>query len=97
MVRTIPEGHVTSYGGVAAMVGQPRAARAVGAALNALLPEDEPDVPWWRVVNRAGQLTIPPHLGLRTLQRTLLESEGVRFLPSGAVDLDAHLWWPDDD
>ena len=96
-VRTIPPGRVTSYGGVAAMLGQPRAARAVGAALNALLPEEHTDVPWWRVVNHRGLLTIPPELGLRTLQRTLLESESVGFRSSGAVDMDAHGWWPDED
>ncbi len=96
-VRDIPEGRVTAYGSVAAMVGQPRAARAVGAALNGLLPEENPDVPWWRVVNRSGALTIPAELGLRALQRTLLEAEGVGFLASGAVDLDAHGWWPDDE
>jgi methylated-DNA-protein-cysteine methyltransferase-like protein len=63
----------------------------VGAALNALLPEDD-DVPWWRVVNRYGGLSIPSELGLRALQRTLLEAEGVAFLDSGRVDLDRHRW-----
>ncbi len=91
VVRSVPEGRVTSYGEVAALVGSPRAARGVGAALNALLPEDG-DVPWWRVVNRHGALTIPSELGLRTLQRTLLEAEGVSFLDSGRVDLDLHGW-----
>jgi methylated-DNA-protein-cysteine methyltransferase-like protein len=91
VVRRIPEGRVTSYGAVAALVGTPRAARGVGAALNALLPGDD-DVPWWRVVNRRGALSIPADLGLRALQRTLLESEGVAFRESGEVDLDRHLW-----
>ena len=91
VVRSVPPGRVTSYGEVAALLGSPRAARGVGAALNALLPEDG-DVPWWRVVNCQGALTIPSELGLRTLQRTLLESEDVAFLPSGRVDLDLHGW-----
>ena len=91
VVRSVPQGRVTSYGEVAALVGSPRAARGVGAALNALLPEDD-DVPWWRVVNRYGALSIPSELGLRTLQRTLLEAEGVAFLDSGRVDLDRHGW-----
>lgn len=90
-VRRIPSGRVTSYGAVAALVGAPRAARGVGAALNRLLPGED-DVPWWRVVNRQGLLTIPTDLGLRALQRALLESEGVVFLSSGRVDLDAHGW-----
>ena len=91
VVRQIPEGRVTSYGAVAALVGSPRAARGVGAALNGLLPEED-DVPWWRVVNRIGVLSIPAELGLRSLQRTLLEAEHVTFLESGRVDLDRHAW-----
>ena len=59
-VRRIPEGHVASYGDIAALAGSPRAARGVGAVLNGLTPER--DVPWWRVVNRAGQLSIPAEL-----------------------------------
>ena len=99
VVRRIPEGRVTSYGAVAAMVGVPRAARGVGAALNGLLPEEDGDVPWWRVVNRVGALSIPAELGLRALQRTLLEAEGITFRESGRVDLDRHAWegFPDDE
>lgn len=90
VVRSVPEGRVTSYGAVAALVGSPRAARGVGAALNAL-PNDS-DVPWWRVVNRNGETTIPAELGRRALQRTLLAAEGVAFLPSGRIDLERHAW-----
>lgn len=94
VVRRIPPGRVTSYGTVAALAGAPRAARGVGAVLNALTPDR--DVPWWRVVNRAGVLTIPAELGLRALQRQLLEDEGVAFLPAGTVDLERHAWDPDE-
>lgn len=90
VVRSIPEGRVLSYGAVAALVGSPRAARGVGAALNALSPDS--DVPWWRVVNRNGEVTIPAEMGMRALQRTLLEAEDVAFLPSGRIDLDRHAW-----
>jgi methylated-DNA-protein-cysteine methyltransferase-like protein len=90
IVRRVPRGRVTSYGDVAALLGTPRAARGVGAALNAL-PSDN-DVPWWRVVSHSGRLTIPPGHGLRALQRTLLEREGVRFTAGGAVDLERHGW-----
>lgn len=90
VVRAVPPGRVTSYGAVAALAGAPRAARGVGAALNAL-PADT-DVPWWRVANRDGQLTIPSTLGLRALQRTLLQREGVAFLEDGRVDLAEHEW-----
>ena len=89
-VRCIPEGQVASYGDIAALAGSPRAARGVGAALNALLPETE--VPWWRVVNRHGELSIPAELGLRALQRTLLEDEGVGFDGDGRLDMEHHRW-----
>jgi O-6-methylguanine DNA methyltransferase len=48
VVSAIPSGSVESYGMVAAIVGRPRAPRAVGGALSTL-PE-ELDVPWWRVI-----------------------------------------------
>lgn len=73
------------------MVGTPRAARGVGAVLNALPPDT--DVPWWRVVNRSGRVTIPAELGMRVLQRTLLLEEGVVFRENGEVDLDRHAWF----
>lgn len=90
VVRSVPCGRVTSYGAVAALAGSPRAARGVGAVLNALPPDT--DIPWWRIVNRQGRVTIPSALGLRALQRTLLEREGVSFLGDGSVDLDRHEW-----
>ena len=89
VVRSIPVGRVATYGEVAAVCGSPRAARGVGAVLSGSIEED---VPWWRVVNRSGALTIPSHLGLRTLQRTLLEREDVEFDGDGRVDLARHRW-----
>lgn len=90
LVQAVPRGRVASYGDIAALAGSPRAARGVGAALQGL--DDGTDVPWWRIVNRSGRLTIPPDHGLRALQRTLLERERVRFLADGAVDMDRHRW-----
>lgn len=62
----------------------------MGAVLNGL-PAGS-DVPWWRVVNRAGRLSIPAELGRRALQRTLLVDEDVRFTEAGGVDLAEHHW-----
>lgn len=88
-VRDIPAGRVATYGDVAAVCGSPRAARGVGAVLSGSVDDD---VPWWRVVNRSGALTIPAHLGLRTLQRARLDDEDVRFDDRGRVDLGLHRW-----
>ena len=90
IVRQIPRGRVVSYGGVAALMGKPRAARGVGQALAAL--DDETEVPWWRVVNHNGEVSISNlHLSA-TLQRTLLRSEGVEFDGGGRVDWDRFGW-----
>ena len=78
MVRQCPYGKAISYGGVAAVLGQPRAARAVGRALSML--EEGTDVPWWRVVNRNGEISIKSADHAPIVQRKLLEAEGVRFV-----------------
>lgn len=84
VVRAVPRGRVVSYGGVAAILGRPRAARGVGRALSAL-PENS-DVPWWRVINRNGEISIRSIAHGPALQRALLEAEGVVFQPNGRVD-----------
>ncbi len=82
-VRAIPEGRVASYGGIAAILGQPRAARAVGGALCAL--GEDSGVPWWRVVNRNGEISISCMLHGPAVQRALLRREGVRFGRLGRI------------
>jgi len=94
IVAQIPHGKVTSYGAVAAMAGQPRAARGVGWILNRLEPGTE--LPWWRVVNRDGGLsTYKLPTGAGPLQRALLEKEGVPFGPDGRVSEELRWWRPD--
>lgn len=88
VVRRVPYGRVISYGGVAALLGEPRAARGVGQALRAL-PEGS-DVPWWRVVNSAGCISLPYPAAF--LQRSLLEAEGVFFGRGGRIDWRRFGW-----
>jgi methylated-DNA-protein-cysteine methyltransferase-like protein len=96
IVARIPEGKVTSYGAVAAMAGQPRAARGVGWILNRLPPDTE--LPWWRVVNREGGLSTQKlPTGAGPLQRARLEGEGVRFDSMDCVSEDRFWWRPDRD
>src|SRR5688572_5271069 len=90
LVREIPRGRVLSYGAVAALVGKRRAARGVGQAL-ATLPDDS-DVPWWRVLNSRGEISLRGVGSIERLQRTLLEREGVKFDSAGRVDWDRFGW-----
>jgi methylated-DNA-protein-cysteine methyltransferase-like protein len=91
VVRHIPKGRVATYGLVARLAGRPGAARMVGWALSAL-PEDS-DVPWWRVLNAAGRISLSGADHGSVVQRALLLREGVKFAPGGAVNL-AVFGWP---
>jgi len=97
VVRRIPRGKVASYGQIAALLGHPQAARTVGWALNALRDTDIDDVPWQRVINSQGRISISrADLGAE-LQQALLEEEGVEFDPRGYVDLRRFGWEGMDD
>jgi methylated-DNA-protein-cysteine methyltransferase-like protein len=62
----------------------------VGWALSAL-PHDT-EMPWWRVINAAGRISLATHDHGSVLQRALLLREGVRFAPGGAVNLATYGW-----
>lgn len=85
----IPKGKVATYGQIAALAGNPRAARTVGWVLHAL-PNDS-EVPWHRVINAAGRSAFPEH-SKRKLQQALLEAEGVVFDNQGQVALQTFQW-----
>jgi len=90
LVRMIPEGKVASYGQIAAYLGHPRAARTVGWALHGI-PEGS-DVPWQRVINAVGRITISNVEYSASLQRHLLEEEGVVFGDDERVDMRVYRW-----
>lgn len=94
-VRRVPRGRVVTYGQVAVALGAPRAARAAGYAM-ASLPA-ETDVPWWRVINAQGGISLKGRGAEADLQRSLLEHEGVVFDAEGRVDLRVYRWWPEDE
>lgn len=92
VVRMIPRGKVASYGQIAALLGHPQAARTVGWALNALRGSEIDDVPWQRVINSAGRISISrADLGA-DVQRQLLEEEGVVFNAAGRIDMRRFGW-----
>jgi len=90
VVRRIPRGRVCTYGRVAALAGNPGAARQVGYALHAL-PEHTA-LPWHRVINAAGRISLRRGGGHELEQRFRLEAEGVVFDQSGRVSLEQFGW-----
>jgi methylated-DNA-protein-cysteine methyltransferase related protein len=87
MVRTIPRGRVMTYGQIAALLGAPRAARAVGYAMR----QCPPGVPWQRVVNAQGGISLRANVDSMLTQRILLEQEGVT-VRRGRIALDRYRW-----
>lgn len=88
-VRTVPPGRVATYGQIARIAGR-CSARNVGYAMSSVLPES--DVPWHRVINSRGRVSVRSRGEPSRLQRAMLESEGVVFGPGGSVDLEVFGW-----
>ncbi len=92
LVTDIPSGYVMSYGQIAMLLGRPRAAKVVGSAMR--LSPDHLGLPCHRVVNRLGEMAPSDVFGAQALQKQLLISEGVPFLPSGRIDMPAATYHP---
>ena len=91
-VKKIPKGKVATYGQIANILGSPRAARAVGYALNALQKNDLQEVPWQRVINAKGEISFKGDTIRANLQRKLLEQEGIVFNVVAQIDLSRYGW-----
>ncbi|EMM75779.1 methylated-DNA--[protein]-cysteine S-methyltransferase [Leptospira santarosai str. 2000030832] len=94
LVKKVPKGKVTSYGRIAALLGKPRAARAVGYALNALSKGQEQKIPWQRVINSQGKISFRGDTGRSILQKKMLEDEGIKFDSTESIDWKV-FGWPD--
>ncbi|MGE0680309.1 MAG: MGMT family protein [Candidatus Binatia bacterium] len=92
LVAQIPKGKVVTYGQVAALLGAPRAARAVGTALRYLPRPLSRTVPWQRVINASGSISIRGDVIRVEEQRWLLENEGIEFNRHGKVNLKKYRW-----
>lgn len=92
VVRRIPRGRVATYGQVARLAGLGAGARQVGYALHAL--GDTGGLPWHRVLNARGMVSLPPVSPAALTQQLRLEAEGVHFDQRGRVSLARHQWRP---
>jgi len=95
IVAQIPEGKVATYGQIAILLGNPRAARAVGWEMHRA--PGHLNLPCHRVVNKAGILAPDYVFGGADLQREMLEQEGISFTAEGRIEMAKHLWIPPKD
>ncbi len=77
MIRKIPKGKVATYGQIARLCGFPEHARLVGYALHNL--KSNSGVPWQRVINSKGMISLRRNTGAYKRQKKILELEGVKF------------------
>ena len=91
IVALIPAGKVASYGQVAALAGIPNGARYAGSVLRDLPSGSR--IPWHRVINSAGRISLPPGSASAQRQRDLLLSEGV-LVVNARIDLKRFAWVP---
>lgn len=90
LVAQIPQGKVMTYGQLAALCGNARAARIVGGIAHF----GDPALPWQRVVNKQGGLAAG-YPGGRHGHRAALEAEGYAVSDNYQVDVSTLLWWPE--
>jgi methylated-DNA-protein-cysteine methyltransferase-like protein len=89
-IAKVPKGKVVSYGQVAAAAGSPRAARQVGAILRGIDPI-EGEIPWWRVINNQGFISIKGNWTAgKEMQKSLLEKDGVKVSDSFTLDINKY-------
>jgi methylated-DNA-protein-cysteine methyltransferase-like protein len=91
IIKKIPRGKVASYGQIAALAGNPRGARQVVRALHSSAEKE--NLPWHRVINRQGRISLKPGYGYE-LQRAMLEEEGIVFDQRDTIDLNRFGWSP---
>ncbi len=89
IVAQIPRGRVMTYGQLAALCGNARAARIVGGIAHF----GDPELPWQRVVNKSGGLAAG-YPGGRQAHAEHLRGEGVEVSADMQVNVRELLWWP---
>ena len=88
-VRQIPRGRVSTYGEIANVAGLPRRARLVGTVLKHA-PASK-TLPWFRVINSSGRISLPSGSDSYAKQRRKLEAEGVIFR-GDRIDMQRYGW-----
>ncbi len=87
IIKEIPEGKVMTYGQIAEIAGNPRAARQVARILHTM--SKKYNLPWHRVVNAKGHIALKDDEQYNE-QLFSLEAEGVEFDTAGRIDLEKY-------
>jgi methylated-DNA-protein-cysteine methyltransferase-like protein len=90
-LASVPPGKVVTYGQLGDLAGLPRAARVLGQRLRKLPAETT--LPWHRVINAAGKISLGPESASGLRQRALLQEEGIVF-NNGRISLKQFRWQP---
>ena len=91
VIKKIPRGKVATYGQVAALAGDSRSARQVVRTLHTA--SDKENLPWHRVINGQGKISLPRGRGYE-FQKALLVGEKVAFGLEDIIDLNRYQWRP---
>lgn len=108
IVRQIPSGKVSTYGQIASMLPCPKlvepeefqklAPKWVGQSMNMVSGVDNQNIPWWRVINAKGGISLPEGSAAALKQLTRLKKEGVTFNAKEQTDFAEFGWLgPSDD
>lgn len=89
LIRSIPAGRVATYGQIADMAGNRRAARQVARLLHSASRTE--GLPWHRVVNGRGMISLPRGRGYEE-QKALLETEGIAFVENDRIEMKFFRW-----
>jgi methylated-DNA-protein-cysteine methyltransferase-like protein len=89
-IKAIPRGRVATYGRIARVAGNPGAARQVAYILHS--SSQKAALPWHRVVNSKGGISLKRGHGYE-MQRQLLLDEGVAFDMNDRIDLNHYAWF----
>lgn len=87
LIKDIPEGCVMTYGQIARLAGSPRGARQVVRVLHSMSSKYK--LPWHRVVNAKGQLSLNDDE-----QKHCLRLEGIDIFNGNCIDLVRHQFHP---
>jgi methylated-DNA-protein-cysteine methyltransferase-like protein len=92
VIAMIPKGRVATYGQVAELAGLPGNARRVGRLLSQLPSGTR--IPWHRVINASGAISLPRRSDGYARQKSRLIREGVKVSATGRISLRQFRWDP---